>query len=120
MKTFQKSVAIFSTLSLVLIGVFVITSSFKSESVNTTKAVTHVVTIHQMKFDPQNIVVNKGDIVAWVNKDIVPHDVTEINKKWTSKPMNPGDKFSKVITEDFNYFCSLHVIMKGSVAVKSR
>lgn len=119
MKTFQKSVAIFSGLVFVLIGVFLISTGFKNTNEKAEGPVTHVVIIHQMKFDPEKIVVNKGDVVEWVNKDIVPHDVTEINKKWTSKPMKPGDKFSKVITKDFNYFCSLHVIMKGSVAIKS-
>lgn len=91
-------------------------------SPNATKIVdeptTHTVTIFQMKFDPANLKVKKGDKVVWINKDIVPHDVTEeINKTWTSKPLQKGEKWSKVITEDVKYFCSLHQVMKGTITV---
>ncbi|MCG2430452.1 plastocyanin [Aequorivita sp. F64183] len=71
-----------------------------------------------MKFVPEIIQVRKGDIIEWVNKDIVPHDVTEINKKWTSKTLNKEDSFSKKITTNFDYFCSIHIVMKGSVHIK--
>lgn len=72
-----------------------------------------------MKFTPEKIQVKKGDVVEWINKDFVPHDVTEINKKWTSKPLKQGETFSKVITNNFDYFCSIHIVMKGSVTVKN-
>ncbi|WP_262913396.1 plastocyanin/azurin family copper-binding protein [Aequorivita xiaoshiensis] len=92
-------------------------------SLNTTESILntptkHVVNIYQMKFVPEIIQVRKGDIIEWVNKDIVPHDVTEINKKWTSKTLNKEDSFSKKITTNFDYFCSIHIVMKGSVHIK--
>lgn len=115
MKAIRNSGSTFPVLYFVLAMLFLIATGFKSTDTNQLKPTTHVVTIYQMKFDPENIKVNKGDVVEWINKDFVPHDVTEINKKWKSKPLKQGEKFSKVITEDFAYFCSIHVVMKGSV-----
>lgn len=117
MKAVQKSVGVFAVFTMGLAMLFFISTGFKNLDTNQQKPTTHIVTIYQMKFDPENIEVKKGDIVEWVNKDFVPHDVTEINRKWTSKPLNQGDKFSKVITKDFEYFCSIHLVMKGSVTV---
>ncbi|MBK5212283.1 MAG: cupredoxin domain-containing protein [Flavobacteriaceae bacterium] len=109
------------SLAIFVVGlacVFLVLTGFNNTDVNPNTPTKHVVTIYQMKFNPENISVKKGDIVEWVNKDFVPHDVTEINKKWTSKPLNEGDTFSKVVTKSFKYFCSIHLVMKGSVTVK--
>lgn len=108
MKSIQKSAVIFAIFAIGLSVIFLISTGFKNTSQD--KPTTHIVTIQQMKFDPENLKVSKGDIVEWINKDIVPHDVTEINKKWTSKPLATGDTFSKVITKDVEYFCSIHVL----------
>ncbi|WOD43205.1 plastocyanin/azurin family copper-binding protein [Hwangdonia lutea] len=79
---------------------------------------THTVTIFRMKFNPAHLTVKKGDTVVWINKDFVPHDVTEeLNQKWTSKPFNKGEKWSKVIHEDIKYFCNLHKVMKGTITL---
>lgn len=117
MKTSQKSVIALTVLTIGLVTIFLVSTGFKDIDTNIEKPTTHLVTIYQMKFDPENLEVKKGDIVEWVNKDFVPHDVTEIDKKWSSKPLKQGDKFSKVITKDVAYFCSIHVVMKGSVTV---
>jgi plastocyanin len=79
----------------------------------------YTVEINQMKFTPDNLEVNKGDTVVWVNKDYVQHDVTDkVNKEWTSGPMNKDSKWSKVITKDEDYYCSIHVVMEGKIRVK--
>lgn len=78
----------------------------------------YIVTIEKMKFNPQNLMVHKGDTVVWINKDFYQHDVTELHQqKWTSKPMNQGDMFTKVITTDVDYFCSLHKVMTGTIRI---
>lgn len=79
--------------------------------------VTHTVIISQMKFNPDKLTVKKGDKIIWKNKDIVLHDVTQIDKKWTSGPLKPGESWSKTVTANFDYFCSIHVVMKASVVV---
>lgn len=78
------------------------------------------VIIYRMQFMPQNIKVKKGDTVVWINKDIVVHDVTEKDKLWTSGniPNDGTTPFKKVADSSFDYFCSIHPTMTGSVTVQ--
>ena len=109
---------------LILAGVacllLIVLTGFKApEEVNNVDGpTTHTVTIIGMKFDPANLKVKKGDKVVWINKDIVPHDVTEeAHKKWTSGVLQKGEKWSKTINEDTKYFCSIHQVMKGTITI---
>jgi len=79
---------------------------------------TLAVEIKDMKFQPDELKLHKGDTVIWTNKDIVAHDVTEVNKAWTSSPIAPGASWQKVITESASYYCSIHIIMKGKLIVE--
>ncbi len=79
----------------------------------------YIVEIKKMKFQPAELAVQKGDTVVWVNKDIVVHDVTEERgKKWTSSALAPGQSWSLIVTQSTNYFCSIHVVMKGTLTVQ--
>jgi len=79
----------------------------------------HVVEIRQMKFQPAELVVQKGDTVRWINRDIVAHDVTEEpGKAWTSSLMPVGESWSLVVTQNADYYCSIHVVMKGKLLVQ--
>ena len=79
----------------------------------------HTVEIKQMKFQPSELVVQKGDTVVWINNDIVAHDVTEeTNKAWTSSLMPVGQSWSLVVTQSAHYYCSIHVVMKGKLVVQ--
>ncbi len=78
----------------------------------------HVVEIKDMKFQPAELKVHKGDTVTWINKDIVAHDVTEDNKAWASPPLSTNATWKKVITKSDSYYCSIHVIMKGALLVE--
>jgi plastocyanin len=76
------------------------------------------VTIKDMKFVPETITVEKGDTVEWVNSDITNHCVTEINKQWTSSAIASGASWKKVMTANADYYCAIHLVMKGKVAIK--
>ena len=77
------------------------------------------VEIKQMQFQPAELALQKGDTVIWLNHDIVSHDVTEEKGKvWTSGPLAPGESWSLVVTESADYFCSIHVVMKGKLIVQ--
>ena len=80
----------------------------------------HTVEIVGMKFVPENLTVNKGDTVTWINKDIVAHDVTEKpNNSWKSPALQKGEQWSKIIDSSDNYFCSIHVVMQGKITLQS-
>jgi plastocyanin len=77
------------------------------------------VEIKQMQFQPASLTLQKGDTIVWINHDIVPHDVTEgAGKLWTSGPLAPGKSWSLVVTQSDDYYCSIHVVMKGKVIVQ--
>ena len=77
------------------------------------------VEVKQMQFQPAELTVQKGDTVIWTNHDIVAHDVTEEKSKlWTSGPLAPGKSWSLVVIESADYYCSIHVVMKGKLIVQ--
>ena len=79
----------------------------------------YTVEINQMQFQPASLTVQKGDTVVWVNHDIVAHDVTEeTGKLWTSGPLAQGESWSLVVTQSGDYYCSIHVVMKGKLIVQ--
>ena len=82
------------------------------------KPQTHLVTIKDMSFQPASLTVHNGDTVVWTNKDIVAHDVTAENKEWHSNPLLNDSSFKKVVEKSENYYCSIHVIMKGKLKVE--
>ena len=78
----------------------------------------HTIEIKQMKFVPAEITVHAGDKVVWVNHDILAHDVTEeAHKAWSSSIMPAGSSWSMIVTRSANYYCSIHVVMKGKIIV---
>jgi plastocyanin len=80
---------------------------------------THMVLIKEMKFVPAAIAVKKGDVVVWINRDIVVHNVTEEKSKaWASPAIAAGKSWKMVIKQSSVYFCSLHPVMKGEIQVQ--
>ena len=79
---------------------------------------TDTVLISGMKFNPEELHVQKGATVIWINKGIVPHDVTAFpDRIWTSDTIKVGESWKKTIDESFDYFCGIHITMKGKVIV---
>ena len=79
----------------------------------------YTVEIKEMRFDPAELTVRRGDTVIFVNHDLVSHDVTEeVNKAWSSSPLPVGKSWSLVVTKSSDYYCSIHVVMKGKLVVQ--
>lgn len=114
----MKSLVKYRLGSLILFLALTVTTLFLMGYGKADKPKTHTVEIYQMKFNPATLTVHKGDTVVWINKDYVQHDVTNKDKySWTSGPLDKGQKWSKVITKDQDYYCSIHVVMKGTIKV---
>ncbi len=81
---------------------------------------THVIEIKQMKFVPEQITVQPGDSIKWINKDIVSHNVAEEESElWKSKNLETGDTFSIKVSETASYLCTIHPVMKGIISINS-
>ncbi|MEO6187973.1 MAG: plastocyanin/azurin family copper-binding protein [Ginsengibacter sp.] len=102
-----------------LVGSCTSTPEQKVQKEETAAHKVYNVDIKEMKFQPAELTVQKGDTVIWTNHDIVTHDVTEEkNKLWTSGPLAPGQSWSLVVDKSADYYCSIHVVMKGKLIVE--
>lgn len=80
---------------------------------------THTVVIKQMKFFPEEIKIKKGDTIIWKNDDLVTHCITEEKTKaWTSGQVPNGGSWKKVFTKSADYYCAIHLVMKGKITVE--
>jgi plastocyanin len=81
-------------------------------------ASTHTVTLHEFRFHPATVNVNRGDSVKWVWRDQVEHNVTfhtvhsrtQASGTYTVRFLRRGT---------FSYHCTIHVEegMRGKVVV---
>ena len=83
------------------------------------KRSTHTVVIEGVSYQPESLTVKRGETVVWVNKDPFPHTVTAqgafdsgaiaANRSWRYTARKSGD---------YNYICTLHPNMKGTLRVE--
>ncbi len=86
---------------------------------DTNKHQVHTVSISDMKFQPDQIEISKGDTVIWKNNDLVAHNVTEFpDKKWSSPLIPSGGSWKIAVNQSSDYYCSIHPVMKGKIVVK--
>ena len=79
------------------------------------------VKIDNFTFGPARVTVAAGTTVTWDNEDDIPHTVTSSAKLFKSKVLDTADKFSFTFTTPgvFEYFCSLHPHMTGTIVVEA-
>ena len=65
------------------------------------------------------MVIKKGDIIIWTNKDSAPHTATGDNGGPDSPTLGTGQSYSFTFTSagTFTYHCNFHPSMKGTVMV---
>ena len=70
-------------------------------------------------FSPAGVTVAVGTTVSWSNRDSIAHTTTAENGIWNTT-LNAGGEFSRVFstTGTFDYRCTLHPGMSGSVTVR--
>ena len=78
------------------------------------------VTIDNFTFGPEKLTVKAGTTVTWTNEDDIPHTVASATKAFKSKALDTDDSFSFTFNTPgtYEYFCSLHPHMVGTVVVE--
>ena len=80
------------------------------------------VVIDDSAFSPTAITVPRGTKVTWVNKDYDPHTVVDASdaKRFKSPALDTDETFSFTFSEagTFQYFCTIHPRMQGTVVVQ--
>ena len=81
----------------------------------------NTVTIDNFFFTPGTVTVKAGTTVTWTNKDDIPHAVAAVNKQFKSKTLDTDDGYAFTFTTpgSYEYFCSLHPHMTGTVVVEA-
>ena len=79
------------------------------------------VEIDNFAFSPARVTVKAGTTVAWLNADDTPHTVASSSKLFKSKALDTDGSFSFTFTTPgmYEYFCSLHPYMTGTVVVEA-
>ncbi|HTP91446.1 MAG TPA: cupredoxin family copper-binding protein [Xanthobacteraceae bacterium] len=79
------------------------------------------VSIDNFTFTPQTLTVKAGTTVTWTNKDDIPHAIAATDKGFRSKALDTDDSYSFTFTTPgtYQYFCSLHPHMTGTVVVEA-
>jgi amicyanin len=79
------------------------------------------VAIDNFTFNPQKLTVKAGTTVIWTNRDDIPHAVAAVNKQFKSKTLDTDDGYAFTFTTpgSYEYFCSLHPHMTGTVVVEA-
>ena len=70
-------------------------------------------------YRPADLTVMTGQTVTWHNTALVPHTVTALDGAFDSGRIDGGASFSYTFSTPgtFNYMCTIHPTMKGTVVV---
>jgi len=70
-------------------------------------------------YSPDQVSISVGDTVTWTNNDSIAHTSTSDASTWNSGVVAAGGRFSFTFQNagTFNYHCTIHPGMVGSVVV---
>jgi amicyanin len=79
----------------------------------------NAVTIDNFKFDPATLTVPVGSTVTWTNKDEEPHTIAAKDGSFHSPTLDTKGAYSFTFTNpgSYDYICSIHPFMTGTVVV---
>ena len=103
------------TLTLIVLGFTAYSRGARAHAVDANEIV-----IQNFAFEPATLTIKVGEKVTWVNKDEEPHTATATDKRFASKTLDTGDRFSTEFTMPgtYKYYCALHPKMTGQIVVK--
>jgi plastocyanin len=80
----------------------------------------HKVSIKDLKYNPKELKVKKGDTVVWTNADERDHTVTSDDGAFKSANLADGDRFTQKFDKPgkYKYHCEYHPRMKATVVVE--
>jgi len=78
--------------------------------------------IEDFTFAPDNLIVEVGTEISFHNHDSVVHDVTALDYSWTTDDLSKDQDSDAIVFDTpgtYNYFCSIHPTMRGTINVVS-
>jgi len=85
-----------------------------------TAATTRTVEIRATGFVPSSLTITEGDTVVWVNRDQKAHQVLEVNGRFVSSVLRPGQRYAFTFqaAATYRYKDELYPRNRGTVVVK--
>lgn len=82
------------------------------------QAKTYNIAIANFSFDPASLNIKKGDTVIWTNNDPMAHQIA--GSDFSGPAMNKGQSYTFIFNNagTFDYYCTIHPSMKGSITVQ--
>lgn len=76
--------------------------------------------VDAMHYEPASLTVRAGDMITWVNKDVVQHTATSAAAGFDSPAVSPEKSWTYTARKKgtFLYNCRFHPLMKGSLTVR--
>jgi len=113
----KRNLSFTLTLALIVVG---FTAYGRRAHAHATNADANEIVIQNFAFEPSTLTVKVGEKVTWVNRDDEPHTATATDKRFNSKTLENGDRFSTEFTAPgtYKYYCALHPKMTGQIIVK--
>lgn len=113
----HSTVAYFVAILLLMAGSALLAFAPRTQAASTVN-----VEISGFAFQPATVTIQVGDTVTWTNLDGAAHTATDTGSQALfDGVMDNGESFSYTFTQagTFNYFCTFHPEMTGSVIVQA-
>ncbi len=107
-------------LMILLVGLLAATAGFAPASATSTMQAqrVHVIVIDKMAYGPMPTDVRVGDIIEWVNHDILEHSATARDGRF-DVDLKPGASGRiTAVAGTLAFFCKFHPTMTASMVVR--
>ena len=83
-------------------------------------AATRTVAMRNIKFNPRNITIDRGDTVTWENEDAERHNAIGEDNSFDTPVIDQGETSQHTFNNagTIDYFCTLHANMEGTITVR--
>jgi len=83
-------------------------------------AATRTVAMRNIKFNPRNITIDRGDTVTWENEDAERHNAIGEDNSFDTPVIDQGESSQHTFNNagTIDYFCTLHANMEGTITVR--
>ncbi len=81
----------------------------------------NTIEIKEFAFNPQTLTVKSGEKITWINHDEEPHTVVSVGKQFQkSSALDTDQEFTIIAGAPgaYEYFCSVHPKMTGTIVVE--
>jgi len=101
-------------------GVVLIGASFAVAAEERAEPRRHTVTIEGNAFRPDDLTVDRGDTVVWVNRDFYPHTATDTEGRFDSGVIPANESWALTVdaSGELAYTCTFHPAMKATLRVR--